>query len=75
MARISGLASEHHPQGPGDSARRKKQPRKSMAPAAVDDLAAGSKRAASPSDDSSHVKRKRVQIDDHDQLALSLLWG
>ncbi|KAF1949950.1 hypothetical protein CC80DRAFT_251134 [Byssothecium circinans] len=70
MARISGLASEHHPQGPGDSARRKKARKSTHTPA--DDISQGSKRAVSPSAESSQVKRKRVQIDDHDQLAREL---
>ncbi|KAF2110510.1 hypothetical protein BDV96DRAFT_553484 [Lophiotrema nucula] len=62
MARLS---SEHHPEGPGDQARRKsrgghKRTRSSMA----------TKRAASPTVVPEPSKRtKRVQIDDHDQLA------
>ncbi|KAF2641747.1 hypothetical protein P280DRAFT_468295 [Massarina eburnea CBS 473.64] len=50
MARISGLASDHHPQGPGDAPRRKK----------------GKRAASPTGDTSSGVKRKRVHIDDHD---------
>jgi chromosome segregation ATPase len=55
MARVSGLASDHHPQSSGDvpQSRRKKT---------------GSKRAASPTGETSHTRRKRVHIDDHDQL-------
>ncbi|CAI6336167.1 unnamed protein product [Periconia digitata] len=64
MARISGLASEHHPQGPGDAHRRKK----------------GRKRAASPPPAVPQVKRTRLDDDDthdddestQDQLAREL---
>jgi len=65
MARLSGLASEHHPVGPGDAPRRKKG-RKS---AASTDMSQGTKRAASPSVEPSQSKRKRVHVDEHDQLA------
>jgi chromosome segregation ATPase len=68
MARLSGLASEHHPVGPGDAPRRKKG-RKA---AASTDMSLGTKRAASPPVESSQSKRKRVQVDDHDQLALEM---
>jgi chromosome segregation ATPase len=64
MARLSGLASEHHPVGPGDAPRRKKGRKHSPSV----DLAPASKRAASPSLDSSQPRRKRVQIDEHEQL-------
>ncbi|KAJ4293172.1 hypothetical protein N0V90_008454 [Kalmusia sp. IMI 367209] len=66
MARVSGLASEHHPVGPGDAPRRKKG-RKSTPSV---DFSMGSKRPASPTNEqASPAKRKRVQSDDHDQLA------
>ncbi|KAF2681210.1 hypothetical protein K458DRAFT_309808 [Lentithecium fluviatile CBS 122367] len=68
MARLSGLASEHHPVGPGDAPRRKKG-RKSNSSV---DLAQGSKRAASPSLEPSQSKRKRVQIDEHEQITREL---
>lgn len=70
MARPSGLASDHHPEGPGDAPRRKKA-RKSTPSA---DLSQASKRAASPSADQSSPAAKRVRMasDDHDQLAREL---
>ena len=70
MARPSGLASDHHPEGPGDAPRR----RKSTKGTPSVEFSQGSKRAASPSHDpvSPAPKRKRVQSDDHDQLAREL---
>ncbi|KAL5384050.1 hypothetical protein DPSP01_005526 [Paraphaeosphaeria sporulosa] len=69
MARPSGLASDHHPEGPGDAPRRRKG-RKSTPSA---DASQSSKRAASPMEQSSPApKRVRVASDDHDQLAREL---
>lgn len=69
MARPSGLASDHHPEGPGDAPRRRKA-RKSTPSAEVSQA---SKRAASPLEQSSPApKRVRVASDDHDQLAREL---
>ncbi|KAF2440397.1 hypothetical protein P171DRAFT_100359 [Karstenula rhodostoma CBS 690.94] len=69
MARPSGLASDHHPEGPGDAPRRRKA-RKSTPSA---DPSQTSKRAASPSEQSTPApKRVRVASDDHDQLAREL---
>lgn len=71
MARNSGLASDHHPVGPGDAPRRSKKSRKSTPSA---DVSLGNKRAASPSNEpiSPAPKRKRMQSDDHDQLEREL---
>ncbi|KAJ4357404.1 uncharacterized protein N0V89_001979 [Didymosphaeria variabile] len=67
MARPSGLASDHHPEGPGDAPRRRKA-RKSTPSV---DLSQNSKRPASPSGGQSSPAAKRVRMasDDHDQLA------
>lgn len=69
MARLSGLASDHHPQGPGDAPRRKKG-RKSQTPSV--DFTNGTKRAASPAAEASTKRAKRVFVDDHDQLEREL---
>ncbi|PVI00763.1 hypothetical protein DM02DRAFT_614117 [Periconia macrospinosa] len=61
MARLSGLPSEHHPQGPGDSTRRRKR---KQAPA---DSSKTTKRAASPTPAVPQVKRKRLDVDAHDE--------
>lgn len=61
MARLSGLPSEHHHEGPGDAPRRKRgRP-----------SASSGKRTASPTAELSQTKRtKRVQLnDDEDQIA------
>jgi chromosome segregation ATPase len=74
MARLSGLASKHHPEGPGD-VRRRKGGRKSKTPSMDAPSASGTKRAASPSVEvpATHPKRaKRAQADDHDQLEREL---
>ncbi|KAL5413031.1 hypothetical protein PMIN03_003958 [Paraphaeosphaeria minitans] len=69
MARPSGLASDHHPEGPGDAPRHRKG-RKSTPSANASQT---SKRAASPLEQSSPApKRVRVASDDHDQLAREL---
>ncbi|KAI4607341.1 hypothetical protein J4E80_009736 [Alternaria sp. BMP 0032] len=70
MARLSGLPSEHHHEGPGDAPRRKRgRPSKNQTP--TDDMASAIKRTASPSGELSQTKRsKRVQADDdEDQIA------
>ncbi|KAF1947319.1 hypothetical protein EJ02DRAFT_499462 [Clathrospora elynae] len=73
MARLSGLPSEHHHEGPGDAPRRKRgRPGKTQMLA--EDVAAASKRTASPSAELSQTKRtKRVQhaddAGDEDQIA------
>ena len=66
MARPSGLASDHHPEGPGDGPRRRKSTKGTQSV----EFSQGSKRAASPNNEpaSPAPKRKRVQSDDHDQL-------
>lgn len=70
MARLSGRASEHHYEGPGDAPRRKKG-RPSQTPSV--DVTSIAKRAASPSGEASQTKRtKRVQLDDHEQLEREL---
>jgi chromosome segregation ATPase len=70
MARLSGLPSEHHHEGPGDAPRRKRgRPSKTQTPS--EDMASTGKRTASPSAELSQTKRtKRVQVDeDEDQIA------
>jgi len=69
MARLSGLSSEHHHEGPGDAPRRKRgRPGKNRAPS-QEVASSSSKRPASPSLEESHKRTKRVQIDDEDQIA------
>lgn len=72
MARLSGMPSEHHHEGPGDAPRRKRgrpnknQASSSQAQSQSQDVASG-KRTASPGGELSQKKRtKRVQADDHD---------
>ncbi|KAF2476687.1 uncharacterized protein BDR25DRAFT_331391 [Lindgomyces ingoldianus] len=71
---MARLASEHHPEGPGDAPKRRRpRQRRSQTPSV--DLSKGSKRPVSPTPETpdTHVKRlKRVQIDDHEQLAREL---
>jgi chromosome segregation ATPase len=70
MARLSGLPSEHHHEGPGDAPRRKRgRPSKQQTPS--EDMAPTGKRTASPSAELSQTKRtKRVQVDeDESQIA------
>ncbi|KAF2132310.1 hypothetical protein P153DRAFT_335097 [Dothidotthia symphoricarpi CBS 119687] len=64
MARLSGLPSEHHHEGPGDAPRRRRgRPAKGQTPA--EDGASHSKRVLSPTAESSQTKRvRRVQVDD-----------
>lgn len=77
MARLSGLPSEHHHEGPGDAPRRKRgRPNKNQASSQpqpqsqAQDVASTGKRTASPSAELSQTKRtKRVQVDDEDQIA------
>lgn len=78
MARLSGLPSEHHHEGPGDAPRRKRgRPSKSQSQsqAVDDDMTSTTKRPASPSAEISQTKRtKRVEVeaedDEHeDQIA------
>ncbi|OAG25799.1 hypothetical protein CC77DRAFT_1036590 [Alternaria alternata] len=71
MARLSGLPSEHHHEGPGDAPRRKRgRPSKNQT---TDDMSSVGKRTASPSAELSQTKRtKRLQTiedDDEDQIA------
>ncbi|KAF1838582.1 hypothetical protein BDW02DRAFT_564945 [Decorospora gaudefroyi] len=74
MARLSGLPSEHHHEGPGDAPRRKRgRPAKNQTPS--EDMAASTgKRTASPSAELSQTKRtKRVQMDDDEgQIAAEI---
>ncbi|KAL6150963.1 hypothetical protein ACJQWK_10942 [Exserohilum turcicum] len=70
MARLSGLPSEHHHEGPGDAPRRKRgRPSKHQTPS--EEMSSTGKRTASPSAELSQTKRtKRVQLDDdEDQIA------
>jgi chromosome segregation ATPase len=71
MARLSGLASEHHPEGPGDAPRRKRG-RPSNTPSV--DTPNNHKRPASPAESAvTYTKRvKRVVLDDSQQLAREL---
>ncbi|KAF2790547.1 hypothetical protein K505DRAFT_409746 [Melanomma pulvis-pyrius CBS 109.77] len=70
---LSGLASEHHPEGPGDAPRRRRG-RRSNPPSV--DLTNNGKRPASPSETAAHTahtkRAKRVQLDDSQQLAREL---
>jgi len=70
MARLSGLPSEHHHEGPGDAPRRKRgRPSKHQTPS--EDMSSTGKRTASPTAELSQTKRmKRIQVDeDEDQIA------
>jgi chromosome segregation ATPase len=70
MARLSGLPSEHHHEGPGDAPRRKRgRPSKNQTP--TEDMPSAIKRTASPSAELSQTKRtRRLQVDDdEDQIA------
>jgi chromosome segregation ATPase len=80
MARLSGLPSEHHHEGPGDAPRRKRgRPSKSQASSQSvmqsQEAVSTGKRTASPTAESSHTKRtKHVEEeesngDDEDQIA------
>jgi hypothetical protein len=73
MARLSGLPSEHHHEGPGDAPRRKRgRPNRSQpsSQAQMADAASTGKRTASPTAELSQTKRsKRTQVDDEDQIA------
>jgi chromosome segregation ATPase len=82
MARLSGLPSEHHHEGPGDAPRRKRgRPTKnqtsaqsqSQSQSQSQEVASAAKRTASPTAESSHTKRtKHVEetySDDQDQIA------
>ncbi|KAH4607877.1 hypothetical protein HBH82_086960 [Parastagonospora nodorum] len=79
MARLSGLPSEHHHEGPGDAPRRKRgrpsknqtssQMSQSQSQSQSQDVASSSKRTASPLELSQTKRAKRVQDDDEDQIA------
>ncbi|KAF2844971.1 hypothetical protein T440DRAFT_297196 [Plenodomus tracheiphilus IPT5] len=80
MARLSGLPSEHHHEGPGDAPRRKRgRPSKSQSQSQsqtpAEDVTSTGKRTASPSAEISQTKRtKRVEVEldedeDEDQIA------
>jgi hypothetical protein len=74
MARLSGLPSEHHHEGPGDAPRRKRgRPNKTRASSQSQpqsqEVASSSKRTASPLDLSQTKRTKRVLEDDEDQIA------
>ncbi|KAF2823193.1 hypothetical protein CC86DRAFT_328285 [Ophiobolus disseminans] len=77
MARLSGMPSEHHHEGPGDAPRRKRgRPNKNQTasqqsqPQSQEVASSTGKRTASPSAELSQTKRsKRVQVDDEDQIA------
>jgi DNA repair exonuclease SbcCD ATPase subunit len=70
MARLSGMPSEHHHEGPGDAPRRKRgRPSKNQTSSQLD-VASTGKRTASPTAELSQTKRtKRTQVDDEDQIA------
>ncbi|CAE7207377.1 hypothetical protein PTNB73_07490 [Pyrenophora teres f. teres] len=72
MARLSGLPSEHHHEGPGDAPRRKRgRPSKHQTPS--EEMSSAGKRTASPTAEISQTKRmKRIEVDDdedQDQIA------
>jgi chromosome segregation ATPase len=78
MARLSGLPSEHHHEGPGDAPRRRRgRPAKgqmsSQSQSQSQEVALAAKRTASPTAEASHTKRtKHVEEsygDDEDQIA------
>ncbi|KAF2034327.1 hypothetical protein EK21DRAFT_97439 [Setomelanomma holmii] len=73
MARLSGLPSEHHHEGPGDAPRRKRgRPNKnqSSSQSQSQEVASTGKRTASPTAELSHTKRtKRTLANDEDQIA------
>jgi chromosome segregation ATPase len=79
MARLSGLPSEHHHEGPGDAPRRKRgRPTKGQASSQSQsqpqsqsqDVVSTGKRTASPTAELSQTKRaRRVPVDDEDQIA------
>jgi DNA repair exonuclease SbcCD ATPase subunit len=71
MARLSGLPSEHHHEGPGDAPRRKRGRPSTKNQTPSEDMASTGKRTASPSAELSQTKRtKRVQVDeDENQIA------
>jgi DNA repair exonuclease SbcCD ATPase subunit len=76
MARLNGLPSEHHHEGPGDAPRRGKRARPTKSSMREDSASVG-KRTASPTVETPQNKRvKRVQIDDdsdgEEQLANEL---
>lgn len=70
MARLSGMPSEHHHEGPGDAPRRKRgRPGKNQA-SSQEVASVGGKRTADEAELSQTKRSKRVQVDnDEDQLA------
>lgn len=71
MARLSGLPSEHHHEGPGDAPRRKRG-RPSKNQSQYEEAASTGKRTASPSAELSQTKRTRrvsAVSNDEDQIA------
>lgn len=74
MARLSGLPSEHHHEGPGDAPRRKRgRPSTKNQRASQEPSASTGKRTASPSAELSQTKRAKhtpvIDEDDEDQIA------
>ncbi|KAJ5064070.1 hypothetical protein J3E74DRAFT_462654 [Bipolaris maydis] len=71
MARLSGLPSEHHHEGPGDAPRRKRGRPSTKFQTPSEDMSSSGKRTASPSAELSQTKRtKRIAVeDDEDQIA------
>ncbi|USP82671.1 cell elongation protein diminuto [Curvularia clavata] len=71
MARLSGLPSEHHHEGPGDAPRRKRGRPSMKNQTPSEDMSSTGKRTASPSGELSQTKRaKRITVDeDEDQIA------
>ncbi|KAF2702741.1 hypothetical protein K504DRAFT_452983 [Pleomassaria siparia CBS 279.74] len=71
MARLGGLASDHHLEGPGDAPRRRRGRKLlSQSPSMEAGSSASGKRAASPTETPSQSRRvKRVQMGDREQLA------
>lgn len=71
MARLSGLPSEHHHEGPGDAPRRKRGRPSTKLQTPSEDMSSNGKRTASPSAELSQTKRtKRIAVeDDEDQIA------
>ncbi|KAH7119899.1 hypothetical protein B0J11DRAFT_71967 [Dendryphion nanum] len=74
MARLSGLASEHHLEGPGDAPRRRRGRKSKLL--SQDVSTTGTKRAASPEDEddisikTKKTRRVKVDVDDDDELAV-----
>ncbi|KAI2474836.1 Myosin-tail-1 multi-domain protein [Pyrenophora tritici-repentis] len=68
MARLSGLPSEHHHEGPGDAPRRKRGRPSKHTRLPKREMSSAGKRTASPTAEISQTKRmKRIEADDDDE--------